>query len=136
MVTKCSQVLYCYLTNCNIKLYICRNFGVSSARFWTLSLFDSKPLFIWAFVNDLSTICQRFVKDLSNIFQRFVNDLSKTIQSKIFIGRKVLRLFIILCCISAIEMDNIDDASEITDVSHINKVCRLLEVGNNVLNSF
>ena len=33
-------------------------------------------------------------------------------------------------------MDNIDDASEITDVSHINKVCRLLEVGNNVLNSF
>jgi len=82
------------------------------------------------------SICQRFVKDLSKICQRFVKDLSKTIQSKIFIGRKVERLFIILCCISAIEMDNIDDASEITDVSHINKVCRLLEVGNNVLNSF
>ena len=27
-----------------------------------------------------------------------------------------------------IEMENIDDASEISDVSHINKVCQLLEV--------
>lgn len=25
-------------------------------------------------------------------------------------------------------MDNIDDASEISDISHINKVCALLEV--------
>ena len=29
---------------------------------------------------------------------------------------------------SEIEMENIDDASEISDVSHINKVCQLLEV--------
>lgn len=30
--------------------------------------------------------------------------------------------------VAAIEMDNIDDASEISDVSHVNRVCRLLEV--------
>ena len=39
-------------------------------------------------------------------------------------------MYVVVLSFAAIEMDNIDDASEISDISHINKVCALFEVSS------